>query len=192
MKVNEIKGNLITLAKEGAFDVIVQGNNCFCVQGAGLAPQMVQAFGTDIFPKEWVGFKGDIDKLGTIDYEYYPTNEYGKAMISNNNKKTITRKFFDMVNYGLEIPIIKGVAIVNAYTQYGFGRNHEDGTVAPADYEAITMVMRKLNHIFKGKHIGLPWIGAGLAGGDWDKIKGIIISELKDCEVTLVEYDGSK
>jgi O-acetyl-ADP-ribose deacetylase (regulator of RNase III) len=37
MKVTEIKGNLITLTQQEKFDVIVQGNNCFCVQGAGLA-----------------------------------------------------------------------------------------------------------------------------------------------------------
>jgi O-acetyl-ADP-ribose deacetylase (regulator of RNase III) len=48
--------------------------------------------------------------------------------------------------------------------------------------------MRKINHRFKGKHIGLPKIGAGLAGGDWDRIKKIIQSELTDCIVTVVIY----
>jgi O-acetyl-ADP-ribose deacetylase (regulator of RNase III) len=48
--------------------------------------------------------------------------------------------------------------------------------------------MRKINSIFSGKHIGLPQIGAGLAGGDWNKIKKIIQDELKDCKVTIVIY----
>ena len=49
-----------------------------------------------------------------------------------------------------------------------------------------------MNYRFKGKHIGLPKIGAGLAGGDWERIKGIIQKELKDCEVTIVIYDGNQ
>jgi len=42
---------------------------------------------------------------------------------------------------------------------------------------------------FAGKHIGLPLIGAGLAGGDWDRIRVIIKKELKDCNVTVVIFD---
>lgn len=189
-KVTEIKGNLISLALEGAFDAIIQGNNCFCVQGAGLAPQMVKAFGTDEFIKEQEVYRGDINKLGTIDYELYPTNKIGKGMVASD-KKTLSSHLVDaIIKYG-DADGLEGVYIINSYTQYGFGRNHEGGTDAPVDYTAVRMVMKKVNHIFKGKHIGLPWIGAGLAGGDWNKIKQIILSELTDCDVTLVEYDGN-
>ena len=72
--------------------------------------------------------------------------------------------------------------------------------------------MRKINHKFKGKHIGLPLIGCGIAGGIWDldayslkesesfriatqlrsngfkDVKTIIQEELKDCDVTIVHY----
>lgn len=166
---NEVEGNLIKLAKEGKFDVTVQGNNCFCTQGSGLAPQMVEAFGTDRFPKENLTFRGDINKLGTIDFEgRYKENWKEKAFVQMGRP-------YDLY-------------VVNSYTQYYYGRNHEDGVDKPVDYEAITMVMRKLNHTFKGKHIGLPKIGAGLAGGDWNTIKNIIQKELKDCNVTVVNY----
>ena len=74
--------------------------------------------------------------------------------------------------------------IVNAYTQYNYGTEDRK-----ADYEAIRLVMRKINHIYKGDRIGLPRIGAGLAGGDWTIISQIIEEELKDCDVTIVEYD---
>ena len=59
----EVEGNLITMALEGCFDVIAQGNNCFCTQGAGIAPQMVEAFGTDTFPLERLRYRGNINKL---------------------------------------------------------------------------------------------------------------------------------
>ena len=77
----------------------------------------------------------------------------------------------------------KFVTVVNSYTQY-----IPNAKMKPLDYEALTLCMRKINHVFKGKHIGLPKIGAGLAGGDWGRIKDIIQHELKDCDVTVVMY----
>lgn len=69
-----------------------------------------------------------------------------------------------------------------------YGRNHADGDKSPVDYAAIEMCMKKINHLFKGRHIGLPKIGSGLAGGDWDRIEKIIANSLKDCKVTIVNY----
>jgi len=181
MKVTEIKGDLIKLAQQGEFDVIVQGNNYFCVQGAGLAPQMVKAFGTDKFPMERDLYKGDINKLGCIDFRAI------RRVHDRKNESSYFGSFNSIYVKSFE-ENEKVLYVVNAYTQYGFGRNHSNGTENPVDYDAVTMVMRKINHEFKGKHIGLPRIGAGLAGGDWNKIKGIILRELTDCDVTLVEY----
>jgi len=79
--------------------------------------------------------------------------------------------------------------IINGYTQYHYGKNHMDGIEKPVDYEAITLVMRKINYNFKGQTIGMPKIGAGLAGGDWNIIKPIIERELKDCKVVVVNYN---
>ena len=59
----------------------------------------------------------------------------------------------------------------------------------PADYEALILCLRKINLKFKGKKVVLPLICGGLAGGDPDKIKNIIKSELKDCDSTLVLFN---
>jgi len=75
----------------------------------------------------------------------------------------------------------KELTIINSYTQYNY-----NVTEKPLDYEALTMCMRKINHEWSGLSIGLPKIGAGLAGGDWNKIKSIIERELKDMDVTIV------
>lgn len=172
----EIDGNLISLALQGNFDVIAHGVNCMCVQGEGLAPQMVAAFGTDKFPMENPSLKGEIWKLGNIEYEtlYQEKEEYGNRWVKYPDENVFINGKF--------------IHVVNAYTQYNYGRNHSDGDSKPVDYEAITLCMRKINHIFKGKHIGLPRIGCGLAGGDWEIVKGIIQTELKDCHVTIVNY----
>jgi O-acetyl-ADP-ribose deacetylase (regulator of RNase III) len=158
MHYQEIEGDLIKLAQQGTFEVITHGCNCMCTMGAGIAPQMAKAFGADKFVMECEEYRGDINKLGSIDYKRVA------------------------IGHGL------GLAVVNAYTQYNYGRNHIDGDIAPFDYVAFTLCMRKMNHIFKGKHIGMPKIGAGLAGGDWELIHQIIVRELKDCIVTVVIY----
>ena len=61
--------------------------------------------------------------------------------------------------------------IINAYTQYAYGRNKVN-----ADYDAIRKVFILLEEKYRNSNmlIGIPMIGAGLAGGDWEKISAII------------------
>ena len=77
----------------------------------------------------------------------------------------------------------KPLDIVNCYTQYNYGR--EVGKIY-VDYDAIAMCMNKINYFYSGKRIGLPMIGAGLGNGNWNIIKNIIETRLKDLEVTIV------
>ena len=83
--------------------------------------------------------------------------------------------------------------IVNAYTQYGYGR-----TGPNVDYDAIERVFSTVIYniacMSDNIRIGIPMIGAGLAGGDWSRINKIIELELHGFNhpnlITLVEYDG--
>jgi O-acetyl-ADP-ribose deacetylase (regulator of RNase III) len=148
----EINYNLIKFAQEGKCDVVVHGCNCFNTMGAGIAVAMKKAFGCDRYLMEKAG-KGDINKLGQIEYEYHTTNN-GKA-----------------------------VAVVNAYTQFHY--HHESPEGIPLDIYALQMVFRKLNMAFRGKHIAMPKIGCGLAGGNWEEVKHLIIKLIPDCKVTI-------
>lgn len=59
-----VKGDLIRMAKEGQFDVIVHGCNCFQTMGAGIARQVAEAFPEALAAdKETVW--GHRDKLGS-------------------------------------------------------------------------------------------------------------------------------
>jgi O-acetyl-ADP-ribose deacetylase (regulator of RNase III) len=168
----EIKGDLIKLALEGKFDVIVHGCNCFCTMGAGIAPQMDKHFGCGKYLLEGSSYKGDINKLGTIDGQKRSINIAIPGSLS-------------------VIPRTKIITVLNLYTQYHYGKNHIDGVSIPLDYEALTLCMRKINHLFKGQNIGLPQIGCGLAGGNWEIVKEIIKKELNDCQITVVIYEKS-
>lgn len=82
------------------------------------------------------------------------------------------------------IKIPKGeVTVVNAYTQFYWG-----GEGPLADLDAIRNCMAWIKYSYPGRRIGIPRIGAGLAGGDWAVISGIINEELEGEDLTLVEY----
>lgn len=170
MRYQEVDGDLIELAKRAEFNVIAHGCNCRSTMGAGIAPQMAKAFGCDKFPMERIGT--DMNKLGNIDYQTFVLGENSIWSLE------------DFKNNRDEPELV----VVNAYTQFNYGRNHSDGDQIPFSYEAFTLCMRKINYQFKGKKIGLPKIGSGLAGGDWRIIKAIILRELVDCYVTVVNY----
>lgn len=193
MKYQEIEGNLIELALSGAFDVIAHGCNCQNTMGAGIAPLMAKAFGCDKFKLEHPQLKGDINKLGQIDFRQLYIYDK-KAYITEDLSLELMTRSAD-----------NKLFVVNAYTQFWYGKTHTNGVDKPLDYEALTLCFRKMNYMFKGKHIGSPLIGCGLAGGVFDykmlktpfekygyenyilkDVKTIIQEELKDCKVTMV------
>lgn len=149
--MNIIKGDLLQLADDGTFDVIVHGCNCFNTMGAGIALQIKNKYPA-AYEADTNTIKGYKDKLGN----------YTSAKVGD-------------------------LTIVNAYTQYRPGLND-----LKENYSAIHNVMKKIAVDFQGKRIGLPFIGAGLAGGDWNIIKDIIRANLDGMiDYTIVEYSKS-
>ncbi len=151
----EVFGDLIELAQHGTFDVIIHGCNCFNTMKSGIAPKMAEAFSCDIYPMEHKQFKGDINKLGTIDEGKTPK-------ITKSGK------------------IVK---VVNCYTQFSFGTDKRH-----LDYHALTLVFKKLNQKYESLHLGMPLIGCGLAGGDWEVVKGLIHQFMPNVHVTVVKF----
>jgi O-acetyl-ADP-ribose deacetylase (regulator of RNase III) len=155
--MRKIKGDLLELAKQGEFNLIAHGCNCQKNFGAGLAKQIANEFP--------IAYEVDRE-------EYKP--ELGNISIA-----------YDM-KYDLNI--------VNCYTQIWYGkpygindRNHVKEDTIKARYEAIRACLRKINEEFAGDSIGLPLIGAGLAGLEWKTIERYIEEELVDMNVTIVK-----
>jgi len=73
--------------------------------------------------------------------------------------------------------------VVNAYTQFDWR-----GRGPKVDYAAVRSCMGWIKRHYSGRRIGLPRIGAGLAGGDWPTIAAIIEEELSGEDVILVEF----
>ena len=163
MAIKEIYGDLIQLGLDRKIDVLVHGCNCFNNMGRGIAPQIRQAF-----PKAWqvdqATSKGCAGKLGNYTYAN-----------------------------------CDGIVVVNAYTQYGYGPNGKTaeqvrlgidrgGRKDHFDYTGFREILRQLRSQWNGLRFGFPLIGAGLAGGDWERIREIIAAELVGEDVTIVKY----
>lgn len=85
------KGNLIQMAKDGEFDIILHGCNCFNIMGAGIAAQIAVEF-PDAKTADDETIKGDPGKLGTytmgIDENLLILNcytQYGTASHGNQD-----------------------------------------------------------------------------------------------------------
>ena len=75
--------------------------------------------------------------------------------------------------------------VINLYTQYNGGSDLYE--------HALLLGFQKLKHfILTDKKIGIPFIGCGIAGGDWDKLKPQIVEIMKNHKLTIVEFDNKK
>lgn len=146
-----IQGNLIALAQEGEFDLIIHGCNCFCTMGAGIA-KGIKAIFPQAYEADARTQRGERAKLGTCTFAKIKCGD-------------------------------TALVVVNAYTQFdwrGGGRK--------VDYDAVRSCLCWVKKHHTGSRIGLPKIGAGLAGGDWSIIAAIVEQELSGEDVTLVEF----
>ena len=163
-----VTGDLVELAARGEFNVIVHGCNCFNSMGAGIAKQIAERF-----PEAEIA---DGDTLPGLE------SKLGSASIA------VVRG-----DYG------DSIIVVNAYTQLGTDMKRRTLNVSMAAiYRVFATTVYNLACLAPGMRIGIPRIGAGLGGGDWDTIK-TVITKAMDLDgfddpnlLTLVEYDGLK
>lgn len=210
------KGDLIQAVIDGEVDVIAHGCNCKSTQKSGIAKQMVKTFGTDMFDVEQLTGYHNVDKLGRIDGKifyrvrkaYKRQHDIDKLMTDDYIKKGLMSESERMEDddcehlplFSQERSLINQVylpncdiidhkdfefAVINAYTQYDYGTDKIN-----LDYDALRLCLRKINMLCDGLDIGLPKIGCGLAGGDWNIVSKIIEEELQDCKsVTIYILD---
>lgn len=151
--MEEIKGDLIKLAEDGEFDVIIHGCNCFHTMNSGIAKYIHKKYPEVYYEDVNKTLKGDASKLGTITWK----------KVNNYN-----------------------FTVVNCYTQYNYGTDRK----RYVEYGAIRSSLKELKQLVsKMDSIGIPLIGCGLAGGDWNIVKKIIKDELDGYNYKIVHYD---
>ena len=152
-----IKGDLLELAASGKAGIIVHGCNCFHVMGGGIAGALAARF------PEIPLFDKTKTKLGS-------PQKLGSWSLA---KVTYQRSFLGQPEK-IEAPF----TCVNFYTQF---------TPGPDFIESVFIFgLKQLNIAFAGQHLWFPKIGCGIGGGNWERVEGLLLEHLKDCEVTVV------
>lgn len=93
------EGNLLDMAEAGDFDIIVQGCNCWCTMGSGIAKQIRERY-----PSAY-----NADCANTVPGDYKKLGNYTQASAVRKDGTAFL--------------------IVNAYTQYDFNRAGENADV---------------------------------------------------------------
>lgn len=106
--------------------------------------------------------------------------EFPEAYLADKNDERLPFQRLGCFTHYLDDSL--DLFIVNLYTQFNPGANF--------DPLAFELGLKKLTMFFsKESKIGLPMIGAGIGGGDWEQIKEIIQRVLSEYDVTIVIYD---
>ena len=158
-----IKGDLIKLAEDGEFDIIIQGCNCFHTMGGGIAGQLATKY-PQVLEADKETIYGERVKLGSWSHATINTQNHKFNVVN-----AYTQHFFGLGKDVFEYEAFE--VFLNTFSQF------------------LPMYSKEFD---KSISIGFPMIGAGLAGGDWSRISKMIEQFAKDVEsyadVTIVEY----
>lgn len=117
-------GNLIDLAFDGQFDVIVHGCNCFCTMGAGIAKEIKQRI-PSAYQADLETQRGE-DKVGkwqaiNVDKKFICVNAYTQYYYGGG---------VDHFNYAAFEQILRGLFTAYPGKRFGFpkiGQGHAGG-----------------------------------------------------------------
>lgn len=136
-------------------NVLAHGCNCFNTMGRGVA--------------------------GYIRHKYPEVYEADQKTISGDRKKLGTFTFSEIEGLNL--------LIFNLYSQYYYGAvSHGKHYL---DYEALENALVAIKrflqerNIYNSSKIGMPKIGCGLAGGNWNRVQDILNKVFDDKEIYI-------
>ena len=93
-------GDILDLAQQGDFDIIVHGCNCFCTMGAGLAKSIRQRY-PQAYEEDRKTESGDILKLGCFTTasagDFLIVNAYTQYQMSRNGVDVFDYSAFELI-----------------------------------------------------------------------------------------------
>lgn len=156
MSITYKEGCLIKGFKKGEVQAIAHQANCFNTMGSGVA-KAIRAQWPEVYEADCATVKGDRNKLGTLSW---------CPVITDGRRKD---------GHG---------PVFNLYGQYNYGYDGNQYT----DLEALESAMSQMALFCKGMGIttiGMPKLGCGLAGANWEDVEEIILNTLADFEVIV-------
>lgn len=127
-----IQGDLVQLALQGEFDVIIHGCNCHCTMGAGIAKEVKTTF-PEAYDADARTFPGDRSKLGTISYATVTRNGHVITVVNGYTQFNFKGSGV-LVDYEALRAVMAAVALLFSgkrigYPKIGSGLAHGDWSV---------------------------------------------------------------
>ncbi len=137
MKV--VEGDLLKLAIDGRFDVIVHGCNCQCTMGAGIAKAIKAEF-PEAFTADAATPKGDRTKLGSMSFATVERNGH-KITIVNGYTQLDWRGPGIKVDYEAVRSVMAKVKQRFGYLRVGYPRI--GAGLAKGDWDTIAAIIQE-------------------------------------------------
>jgi len=165
MGIKLIKGNIIDALANTDIDIFAHGVNCRGGFGSGLAGEIAR-------------------RLPKVRNEYIAKHK-SKHPWTLGATQTVQIQTNNIINGD---PYSQTSYIMNCATQRDYGRDPQSQPNGMyCHYEAIDVCMREYHEFCKGHELipGLPYIGCGLAGGDWNIVQRIIEEIFNDMTICV-------
>ncbi len=154
--MKETNGNLVEMALDGDFDVIIHGCNCFNAMASGIAREIAMKIPEAKMADNMYVEADEFDKLSNFSYAPF-RNRIGKIGI-----------------------------VINLYTQYQPGKDLR--------MEALVLGFKKLSRkiltMGDDVRIGIPLIGCGIAGGNWELVGPLLEKIMSAHNITVVHFNN--
>jgi len=107
MTLKHAKGNLIDMAEQGHFDVIVHGCNCFCTMGSGIAKEIRERYPL-AYRADQLSESGNREKLGSLTMAVVESGDYEFAIVNAYTQYRYNRKgeTADLFEYGAFLDVL--------------------------------------------------------------------------------------
>jgi O-acetyl-ADP-ribose deacetylase (regulator of RNase III) len=101
------KGNLIDMAEQGHFDVIVHGCNCFCTMGSGIAKEIRERYPL-AYRADQLSESGNREKLGSLTMAVVESGDHEFAIVNAYTQYSYNRKgeTKDLFEYGAFLDVL--------------------------------------------------------------------------------------
>jgi len=133
-----IHGDLIKLALEGRFDVIIHGCNCFCSMGGGIARTIREVF-PEAYAADLETENGSRAKLGTFTRAHISRD--GRALTIVNGYTQYHPGGPGAADYNAIRSVMRGVKI--AFTGRAIGYPRIGAGIAGGDWNVISAIIRE-------------------------------------------------
>lgn len=141
MTLKYAKGNLIDMAEQGHFDVVVQGCNCFCTMGSGIAKE-IKARYPIAYAVDCKTEAGDRNKLGSYTMAIVDSGDYEFAIINAYTQYAYNRKgeTADHFEYGAFLDVL--ITLIDTCGEMRIGLPYIGMGLAGGDKELILNLIK--------------------------------------------------